>query len=220
MGGVLYNLNDKSKKMYMFSEDLLSGVRFFGHLAENCDGQEERIHFNTSCVFFAGSYLEASINELISRVASLDSETTKPSMQFWKTLDQSQKEISFKKKWDLIGSIYGQHWESSKEPYSSYDDIITIRNELVHFKGAFLENDETPIKRIRGLMQRFKGESNWKLDALEASFWVHNLLTSKDLGPWIVRTLLEFDLRRDELLTGIPLTEDQISMHKMKRMFN
>jgi hypothetical protein len=113
MGGVLYNLNDKGKKMYMFSEDLLSGVRFFGHLAENCEGQQERIHFNTSCVFFAGSYLESVINELISRVANTDSETTKPYMQLWKTLDISQKDMPFKKKWDLIASIYGQnsHWQ-------------------------------------------------------------------------------------------------------------
>jgi hypothetical protein len=204
----------------MFSEDLLSGVRFFGHLADKCDGQQKRMHFNTSCVFFAGSYLESSINELIASVASIESEGTKPSMQFWKTLDLAQKDMPFKKKWDLIASIYNQCWDSSKEPYSYYDDIITIRNELVHFKGNFLENDEVPVRRLKSLTQRFKGESNWKLDALEASFWVHNLLTSKDMGPWIVRTLLEFDLRRDELLTGVPLTEEQIAMHKMKRMFN
>ena len=137
---------------------------------------------------------------------------------FWQYLEKMQKNLSFKEKWDLIASIVGGiQWNSGTDPFQSYDVLLSLRNELVHFKGSFSDTDTAPTKKITSLLDRFKGESNWKLDAMGVSPWVHMLLTAKELGEWIAQLVLDFDVRMMEFLTGKSITEEEKQKILLKR---
>lgn len=207
--------------MYQFSEDLLSGIRFFALNAEKLEDLQERIYFNSSIVFYAGSYLECLLNEIICNVSNSDSKKIKPNVGFWKVLENQKKSLGHKEKWDLISSVHGgSQWDSSVEPFQSYDVITTLRNELVHYKGNYLNKDEIPYKKIRNLLQRFSGEKNSFFDAMDVSSWVHELLTSKEIGKWICDIVMEFDLKHGEFLTGKKMTREEIEQKKLLRMLH
>ncbi len=207
--------------LYLFSEDLLSGICFFAYHAEKTKDPQERIYFNTSTVFYAGSYLECLLNEIICTVSNSDSEGVIPSVEFWKVLENQKKSLGFKEKWDLICSVDGgTQWDPAIEPFQSYDVITTLRNELVHYKGNYLGKDEIPYKRIKNLLQKFKGEKDPHFEALDVSSWVHELLTAKEIGKWICDAIMEFDLKKDELLSSKKMTKEEIEQKKFFRMFN
>lgn len=207
--------------MYAFSEDLLSGVRFFAFQTEETEESQKRIFYNTSTVFYAGSYLECLLNELVCDVSNSDSKEIKPNVEFWKVLENQKKSLGFKQKWDLICSIYGgKQWDSSIEPFQSYDVIITLRNELVHYKGKYLSKNEIPYRRIESLLQQFKGDKSLIFEALDVSSWVHELLTSKEIGRWVCDVVMEFDLKHREFLTGKKMTEEEIQQNKLLRLFH
>jgi len=223
VGEICKVLRGKSegKTMYLFSDDLFWGCLFFSHIAKESKNQFEIIAYNTSCVLYAGSFIEAKINELIARVAGSEGDGVEPSIAFWEALEENQKQFTFKEKWNLIASIKdGEKWDGSSEPFQSYDLISTLRNELVHFKGALLENDEVPVKKLKALAQRFKGESNIAFEAMEASCWVHNILTSAEVGEWISKTVKDFDLNFDSFLSGKELSEEERNMKLMRRQFH
>jgi hypothetical protein len=222
MGEIVKHFDDYTA-MYKFSEDLLSGVRFFAHLATNSENQQQTIHFNTSCIFLAGSYIESWLNETIATYSSMGPDSgVRPSPDFWIALDLSQSTMSLKVKWDLIASIDGgTPWDLAREPFQSYGLILSLRNELVHFKGKFDSGEKPPVKKITKLLEKFSGDSqpSLVLEAMASSSWVHNLLTARPLGTWVAEALLVFDRDFQHLLTGVEPTKEKKDMHRLKRMF-
>ena len=87
--------------MYAFSEDLLSGVRFFAFQAKETEDSQKRIFYNSSSVFYAGSYLECLLNELICTASTSGNKGIKPSVEFWKVLENQKKLLDLKQKWNL-----------------------------------------------------------------------------------------------------------------------
>ncbi len=168
--------------MYPFSFDLTGGYVYFADAAATEDNAKRRRYFNTACIVFAAGAIEAVLNERISLEAKLFD--SGPKRSFYKALAAAQRSIALKDKWNLFVSVRGgHHWDSSKEPYQSYDTIITIRNELLHYKADFLGHLEPPVNRIRPLLERF-GVPSDRVDDSNV-LWLHILLEARELGRWV-----------------------------------
>ena len=188
--------------MFPFSTDLIRGCEKFSRLcSESSDTKDIRV-FNTSCIFSAVSYLEAKINESVS-TAKLFLDDGDSEGKIWRVIHDLQKKLSIQEKWDLMASVRnGVLWDASREPFQSFETIVSLRNELVHYKGTFFGRDETPNKRISGLLTKFsiKSESTWVES--DCSSWVTDLLNVKELSQWVLEKIKLFDSRYFDLSEG------------------
>ena len=128
--------------MHMFSADLISGCRMFAEMATKAKSVNEVRYYNTACIFFANSSIEAKINEWVSITQACFKEEPK---SFCHSLAPLVKKLKLSEKWDLIASNgNGTLWDKGKEPFQSYEVISSLRNELVHYKRtAFTKKRST-----------------------------------------------------------------------------
>lgn len=171
--------------MARLSRHLDNGCKFFVDQLKDAKNLEEVMNFNISIILFSYSIVEAFINERISaRVLHEDL----PGSEFYRQIQNLQYKLSIQEKWNLITS-HNNHetWDAGKEPYQSFELIISLRNELVHYKGAFLEKDTTPTKKINNLMNMFSAKSQSRFIDDDCSSWVFDLLNKKELGAWIYK---------------------------------
>ena len=188
--------------MHPFSEDLTKGCQFFAQLAQTSTQAEEIRYANTACIFIAASAIEAKVNEWISISQILGGEGKIPE-DFWKSLVSLQRNLRFEDKWNLIASLHnGKLWDRGQDPFQSFDIIVSLRNELIHYKGQFLGRDETPNKKIKDLMRRFGVKSHATFIEDEVSTWVEDLLKVKELGGWICSKIKSFCNDAYSLLLG------------------
>lgn len=180
--------------MFPFSFDLINGCHYFAQAAASESETKRRRYLNTACVIFAAGTIEAVLNELIA-VHAMPGNQSNPNAAFYSALSSAQKAISLKDKWNLFASVRGGHtWDSAAEPFQSYDTIITIRNELLHYKADFLGHLEPPVNRIRPLLHLFGIPETRTGDNIV--LWLHALLESRGLGAWVLEKL-----RYSELLS-------------------
>ena len=210
-----------NESLYLFSDDLMWGCRYYAKQSREASHDYVVFLSNTSCILLAASMLEAKINELIANVVGLNSETAKVPLPFWRVLHDSRKELSYKEKWNLIASASnGVLWDLSREPFQSYDLIVSLRNELVHYKGEYGKGAAPPVKKIEGLLQRFKGPGFVFLGAPDDTHWVTELLSAKGLAEWVSETVDEFDMKFDHLLAGADFSEHEKWIYEMQRLSN
>ena len=86
----------------------------------------------------------------------------------------------------------GTEWNNAVEPFQSIELIICLRNELVHYKGAFFGRDEAPNKKIKGLMKQLGilSKATWLED--DCSSWIADLLSEKKISEWIYNSISRF----------------------------
>jgi hypothetical protein len=194
---------DAGKGMYCFSSDLLDGCLAFARMAESAEDPDQVLHANTAAIFFAGSYIEARLNELIEQMCSDTGSEPNVPIAFWRTLNDGKRSYGTRDKWNLIASASGgQVWDSSAEPFQSLDILTALRNELVHYKGEIGEGPKPRIKKLQYLSDRFKGPGNDVLRALKVGSWTHDLLTCGGLGRWVCEVIAPVAREFDELLSG------------------
>jgi hypothetical protein len=104
-----------------------------------------------ACIIFGASSIEARLNEWISVACEIDG-GPRP-IAFWSETIQLQKSHSIERKWNLIASVHGEEiCNGAEDPFQSYETIVALRNEVIHFKAQFLGRNESPNNRIKGLM--------------------------------------------------------------------
>lgn len=185
--------------MEVFSADLIMGCRKFAILANEARGVNQSQHFNTACIFFAISSIEAEINELISLAQSCYREEPN---SFCHVFSPSlTKKLSLSEKWNFIAANEnGTLWDSSIEPFQSFELINSLRNELVHYKGKMLPKGEAPNRKIKGLLDRFGVKTNSSFHEDDCSGWVRALLENKIVGLWVADRIEYFS---DQILVLI-----------------
>jgi hypothetical protein len=189
-----------SAAMHMFSSDLIRGCQDFAEKARNADTDEEARVYNTACIFFATSTIEAKINEWISIAQVCFKDEPK---SFWHALAPLVKSLKNDEKWNLIATHEnGTLWDNGKEPFQSFSLIVSLRNELVHYKGELLPKDTPPLNKIKGLMDLFGIQSKASFIEDDCSTWVYDLLNSRNLGPWVALKTSEFEGQLMALLNG------------------
>jgi hypothetical protein len=201
-------LNDDKKSLHLFSSDLVWGCRHHAMLAGQSQDTYRTFTANLSCILFAGSFLEAKLNELSAEMVESETEQRpKAPLAFWKVLHSLRKSLGIMEKWNLLASVSnGKLWDSSSDPFQSYDLILSLRNELVHYKGEYSTVCEPPVNKINALVQRFK-VPEFTVAGLGIPIepgWITRLLSSKELGGWISATVDDFDMKFRSLTTFSP----------------
>ncbi len=114
---------------------------------------------NIACALLGGPFLEASPKRTDRRDGALPGRRLKPSRKFWRVLFDEQKSMPMQQKWDLIASVNrrGKRWDRAVEPLQSHELLLTLRNELAHYKGSVASISAPPVNKLKALMTRFKG---------------------------------------------------------------
>ena len=205
------------ESLYHFSDDIVWGCRYYARQSRKVDSNYSAFVFNASCVFLAGSFLDAKLNELTAQVISLGSKNTFIPLPFWRTVHESRKTLSFKDKWNLISSASnGTTWNAEEEPFQSYDLIVSLRNELVHYKPEYGKTTEPPIKKIKALLKRFKGPGFISVVSPADTYWVTELLSSRQLSTWVSETVDIFDMKFEHLLSAKEFTDNDKFMYQLR----
>ena len=179
--------------MHIFSSDLLKGCKRFVELIELNNNDQDIVIFNTSCVLNAVCFLEARINEQIS-IAVMCFDEDEREGKSWRVIQRLQKKLTLQEKWDLIAvNTNGLLWDKGVEPFQSLDIIISLRNELVHYKGELFSENKAPNNKILQLMKKFGVTSNTTWIEDDFSIWINDLLCSKSLSKWIFNKVNNFN---------------------------
>lgn len=190
--------------------------RFNAKTAKEADSLIALRTSNIGAIFAAGSYVEARLNEISAQVKNTGAlERTK---HFWDHIHKTRKDRPFIDKWNLISSQHnGIRWESSVEPFQSYDLIMSLRNELVHYKGDFGDSTKPPTKKLMGLISKLRSKDENEDDSL-SDFWIDEFLNSKQLAPWIESIITEFDMKIEHMLSGSEFTEKDKFRYELRQM--
>jgi hypothetical protein len=206
-------LLDSGKSLYLFSHDLVWGCRHYAKEAQQSQHVYGTFLANLSCILFGSSFLEARLNELSAELVAIGGAPNVP-LAFWRTLHDMRKTLKAEDKWNLIASVSnGKLWDSSREPFQSYDQIINLRNDLVHYKGEYATLSTPPANKLKGLLTQFKGPG-FSIPG-GAPKWISQLLTAKKLGSWISATIDDLDMNFDHHLTGTEITEQEKDIYKL-----
>lgn len=178
--------------VHMYSNDLFQGCEHFSELAKSFENPFEIRMANSSCIFFGVSCIEARLNEQISAFSAI-SDVDGANSNFWKDIEENYIRSSIQDKWNMVAKkLSGTEWNNGSEPFQSYSLVVTLRNELVHYKGTLYGKDETPNKRIAHIMKTLgvKSSSNFTDD--DCSSWGYDLLSSNKLGEWVYGSIASF----------------------------
>lgn len=202
--------------LYHFSGELVWACRYHAKIAISTNQLIALRAANIASIFAAGSYVEARINEIAAEVANIGADDEKA--DFWKLLHEIRGELDFRKKWNLIASLYrGKKWDSAKEPFHSYDLIVSLRNELVHYKGDFGEDNNPRTKKIKGLRHKLKIKNTENGSAHNETFWIDSFLHSRKLALFIEKSITEFDMKFEHLLTGKEFSKNDMTIYSLKQ---
>jgi hypothetical protein len=75
-------------------------------------------------------------------------------------------------------------WRRGEDPYQSFRQLLTLRNELVHYKPEFTPMGEFPDPTVEQIARRFRHEWFGRCD------WTVAVLTA-NVADWACRTVRE-----------------------------
>ena len=188
--------------LHPFSIEFLAGCRKFSTLAQETDDIQEVRIYSASCIVNAACFLEAKLNEEVA-IARICFDEESDERKRWDDIKKGERRTSVSQKWNQIAELTsGCRWNSGQDPFQSFETIISLRNELVHFKGELLGKDEAPSRKIAGLMRQLgvQSEATWIED--DCSSWVTDLLSKKSVARWVSEKIILFDQRYYELMHG------------------
>jgi hypothetical protein len=200
--------------LYIFSDDILDALSAYPEQEDIDVGIR-----NASAVFLAGSYLEAYINEQIAIHAEIAPKFRPDEAQLWSALESMQDSTSWRDKWAFITAFTkGVTWDGGRDPFQSYDTLISLRNELVHFKGRWSGDNQPPVKRIKSLVDTLGVEPTIMESAMSVSSWVSSLLRSPKLITWIRDAVFALEEPIEEFLLGRVPEGDMIKLKHSRRL--
>ena len=177
--------------MAPFSFDLTHGYIEFASRAVAEDDRRLRRAYNAAAVVFSVATIEAVLNERISLTINIFS--TDEEEPVVAALAAMQRTLGLKDKWNLLAATRrSRPWNSGIEPFQSWDVLIALRNEILHFKAQFLQHRETPVLRLRSLLRVLEVDADPEQD--DVSYWLEAALGSRKLGPWITEKVQYADI--------------------------
>lgn len=181
-------------KIYL-SWSFRSSVEKFNLIIQNSEDQLEIIEYNIVCVILTISFVESYINEIINSANDWDS--IKFNSEFISNLNEREKSLSIVDKYNNIAIKLGMpEWTLDTEPYTSLKIITDLRNDIIHYKGSFIDTNKSVSKSTTHLMKILK------ISRLKNSHWINDLFASKKLSQLCFKTLKEIDLLFTNLVTN------------------
>ncbi|MBV9469507.1 MAG: hypothetical protein JOZ57_09690 [Abitibacteriaceae bacterium] len=148
-------------------------------------------------VFAAVAFLEAVINELFNDVVDevetpsfnqLSLDDRRSMSQWWnlgvekfRTLDKYQA---------ALNTVVGKPFERGLQPYQAVDDLITLRNKLIHYEPEFMPVSAGVKQNIAGRLKGKFSLNPWYKD-MSSPFFPNKCL-SHGCAEWAVTSSLQF----------------------------
>ncbi len=175
-----------TKSMHLYSQDLYTGCEHFSKQAKSLSSEADIRMANSAVLFFAVSAIEARLNEDIATTVAIFNDDSS-----WSDLEFKYRRSSLKDKWNAVAcKRCGVLWSNGAEPFQSFALVVSLRNELVHYKGEMLGKDETPSKAIAEIMKRLGVRSQASYTDDDCSSWANDLLNHSDLGEWVYQSII------------------------------
>lgn len=157
------------------------GCQKFGEKALNEDTFDDIINIsqkNIAALIFGYTSIEALINEIIA--ISKVSKRLSINKDYFEVLIDLEKRLTIKDKYNLLaGLLRADVWDSSKEPFQSFETIQAIRNEVIHHKGRWGDEGELPIRKMKSLFDKFK------IKLSNEKSWQGELFQCREFGMWV-----------------------------------
>jgi hypothetical protein len=189
--------------MYGFSSDLFEGCKYNAYLAKNADKVFQIRSANMSCILFSVSAVEAKLNEYVSMLAySYEGDS------IWKRVKEQHSRKPLSEKWNIIANdVGGEIWDHTQEPFRSYNLVKSLRNELVHYKGHLLRQDQAPNIKIKEIMDTLGVKSEASFIEDDCSSWVNDLINNQDLASLVVEYVTPVFENMNTYLLHVPKNE-------------
>lgn len=186
-------MHSEIRGAHVLSHVLRDAIGHYRVVAEETNNVKELEYANLSCIFFASSYFEARINEAAT-MFSLIEDTDE--QELWKLISSEDRSLNFRLKWNIVAvATEGETWSSDKKPFQSWEEIFSLRNELVHYKSQLLEAGRVPVARFKNLARKL-GITDLHIGE-EGSQWVRCFLQCKELSKFIDENI---EIASDEML--------------------
>ena len=170
---------------------LIHGCQGFAEKAANEGPFDDRINLsqkNMAALIFGYTSIEAFINEIIT-ISEVSNNLAVPKDYLVFLVDLERK-LSIKEKYNVLAGLLAANlWDSSTEPFQSFEIIQSIRNIVIHHKGNWHRKGEIPFKKLRPVFDRFK------LNNTPERSWQSELFNCKEFGHWVYEKCSE--LRKD-----------------------
>ena len=165
---------------YPLSDQVKGGLKRIAEYIDQNKSEDNYLNLhqlNICAIYFAVNIIEARINEFIN-VYKADNRTF-----LYDKIDiiiDIYKKTKIKDKYNLICSLLDEDtWNSSKEPFQSFEIIEFLRNEFIHYKGEYQIRDKLPPKKVINLSHKIG------VTFPPNSLWINDVLGSNKLAPWI-----------------------------------
>lgn len=172
------------KCLYSLSDTFLRSFDLYkAHIDSCCDDRDVRI-YNIALLINCVAYIENVLNQKLELEVKTFSE---------QDIRKYKKSSKMSEKWDLVQEHANSKnlWDRSNAVFSDFDALLSLRNEILHYKCDFLESTEVPSKNIKRIMCEVCDEApfgNKPLNTLMRESWCEHLLKHKRLSLWSIKT--------------------------------
>lgn len=130
---------------------------------------------NISAIILSFTSIESLLNEIIVSGAELNEFENQ---EYYKSIKRLDRKLDIQGKYDLIAITRSiETWDSSREPFQSFEIIKFLRNHIIHFKGEFTGLDYYP-KKLKPLLD------DLRIIEIEKS-WESSLFSHSELAKWV-----------------------------------
>jgi hypothetical protein len=158
----------------------------------------EAAHCALAAVVMSVAALEAAINERYSAAAdnnlniykSIQPDRVKLLAELWEVTEM----CSILKKYELALVACGaKSFDRGSEPYQSADDLVRLRNALVHFKPEWDDNLQNHAKLETRLRHKFIESELWK-KSKGKRVWFPDRCLGAGCAAWSCQVVKDFNL--------------------------
>lgn len=170
-------------------------------LSRNADTPLERIEYNIILITLLVMKFESQMNEITNSIK--DWKTKNINLQIIEFIIQNERTLNTTQKYNLIAiELNMELWANNREPFQTLEFLVSLRNEVIHYKGGYISKGKGPNNKITSLLKNLN-TSSIALKAHEPNHWVTDLIGSEKLINWLDSANSKIDQIHNKILEKI-----------------
>jgi len=170
-------------------------------LAKEADNPLKRIEYNIIIITLLVMKLEAQMNEITNSIKEW--KKVKFNLKIIDFINQNEKSLSVSQKYDLIAiELNMEIWQNDREPFQSIEKLVSLRNELSHYKGDYLKIGKGLNNKITSLLDKITNSTSGEKGKY-SNHWITDLIGSENLIEWLDSVGSKIDQLEKNLLKNI-----------------
>ncbi len=171
------------KSLHPLTDIYLRSFELYKNHIDLCLDERDIKIYNMALLVNCVAYVESLVNQNIELNIKSYSEAE---------IKKYKRCSKISEKWNLIKTHANSEnlWNKGDAIFSDFDALLSLRNEVLHYKCDFLDSAEVPSKNIKRIMCEICDESpfgNKPFHTLMFESWCEHLLKHKKLASWVIR---------------------------------